>query len=276
MLSLRACVVATALMVGATAARAQIQLINDPAMAASNWSASILSQGGGFSFSTGNPGAGGNPGAYRSIGHASATGFTSGLVGHFHSTTWDPAAEGELLSLSMGVDVNCFNGGTSNAVAFGLIIEQAGTVYFGPNFTALTSSGWRTDLRRTDLSAASFVGSGNIRPDFSRNGAPLRFGFYSSNGTGNAAPISSSSGVDNFYVTLSVACAADFDLSGFVDSDDFVVYLDQFARGCVGAGQGPFGADPACVKSADFDRSGFVDSDDFVAFVQAFAEPCEN
>ncbi|MDX2018026.1 MAG: hypothetical protein SFY95_10365 [Planctomycetota bacterium] len=273
MSSLRAGVLVAALMAGATGAHAQIQLINDETMAGANWSASILSQGGGFSFNTGNPASGGNPGAYRAISHASVTGFTSGLVGHFHTTAWDPA-EGELLGLSMGVDVNCFNGGTSNAVAFGLIIEQNGTIFFGPTFTALTGSGWRTDLRRTELTAGNFVGAGSATPDFTRDGAPLRFGFYSSNGTGNAAPISSSSGTDNFFVTLNVACAADLDLSGFVDSDDFVLFVAQFARGCTGAGQGPFGADPACVKSADFDRSGFVDSDDFVAFAQAFQAPC--
>ncbi|MDX2017252.1 MAG: right-handed parallel beta-helix repeat-containing protein, partial [Planctomycetota bacterium] len=69
-------------------------------------------------------------------------------------------------------------------------------------------------------------------------------------------------------------CPADFDESGFVDSDDFVMFSEHFALGCTGAGQGAMGAEPACLKSADFDGTGFVDSDDFVAFVDAFNTPC--
>ncbi|MDX2017654.1 MAG: EF-hand domain-containing protein, partial [Planctomycetota bacterium] len=69
-------------------------------------------------------------------------------------------------------------------------------------------------------------------------------------------------------------CAADFDGSGFLDSDDFVFYLDQFTLGCVGPGEDVFGANPSCVKSADFDQSGFVDVDDFVAYLAAFEVGC--
>jgi sulfatase modifying factor 1 len=69
-------------------------------------------------------------------------------------------------------------------------------------------------------------------------------------------------------------CPADFDDSGFVDSDDFVVYIAQFTLGCTGPGEGALGADPNCVKSADFDGTGFVDSDDFIAYVQAFTIGC--
>jgi hypothetical protein len=71
------------------------------------------------------------------------------------------------------------------------------------------------------------------------------------------------------YATL-LACPADFDGSGFVDSDDFVAYVDNFVLGCAG----PADPDPACTQSADFDGSTFVDSDDFVAFVAAFEAGC--
>lgn len=178
-----------------------IDLISDTEMSAGNWSAFIHSQGGGFSFSTLNPAAGGNPGAYRWITHSSATGFTHGTVAHLHSIGWDPASMGAITSLDMRIDVNCFNGGTSAAVGFGLIVEQGGTIYFGPTFTALTASGWRTDLNHVGLSALSFSNSG-VNPDFSASGMPVRFGFYSSNGTGLSTPISSSSGADNFFVRV--------------------------------------------------------------------------
>ncbi len=65
-------------------------------------------------------------------------------------------------------------------------------------------------------------------------------------------------------------CVADIDRSGFVDSDDYVLFVAAFADGCFGSGNPTLG----CLYSADFDRSGFVDSDDFVAFVDAFAEGC--
>jgi hypothetical protein len=69
-------------------------------------------------------------------------------------------------------------------------------------------------------------------------------------------------------------CPADFDGSGFVDSDDFTSYVDHFSRGCVAVGQGAAGPDAACLRSADFDGSQFVDSDDFIAFVTEFTTPC--
>jgi hypothetical protein len=54
-------------------------------------------------------------------------------------------------------------------------------------------------------------------------------------------------------------CRADFDASGFVDTDDFDAYVQAFeAGGC----------------NADFDGTGFVDTDDFDAFVVAFELGC--
>ncbi|MDX2016759.1 MAG: SUMF1/EgtB/PvdO family nonheme iron enzyme [Planctomycetota bacterium] len=78
-----------------------------------------------------------------------------------------------------------------------------------------------------------------------------------------------------FRVVQSIPpCAADFDGSGFVDSDDFIFFATQFEPGCTGPDEGANGADWSCLKSADFDASGFVDSDDFVAFIAAFESEC--
>ncbi len=166
----------------------------------SDWSAFSINATGGFGFNAGQAGAGGNPGAHRSVTHSSAAGFAQGTVIHTHATAWDPASMGAITSLDMSIEVNCFNGGTSGAVAFGLVVVQGGVAYFGPTFTALTGSGWRTDLSATGLTAASFSGSGTL--DFSATGGAISFGFFSSNGTGNGVPIASSSGVDNFVVTI--------------------------------------------------------------------------
>ncbi|MCK6478523.1 MAG: hypothetical protein L6Q35_17040, partial [Phycisphaerales bacterium] len=54
-------------------------------------------------------------------------------------------------------------------------------------------------------------------------------------------------------------CPADFDKSGFVDTDDYTAFVLAFEAG-----------DP----SADFDQTGFVDTDDFTAFVIAFEAGC--
>lgn len=55
------------------------------------------------------------------------------------------------------------------------------------------------------------------------------------------------------------SCPADFDGSGFVDTDDFDAFVTAFEAG---------------TDNADFDGSGFVDTDDFDAFVRAFENGC--
>jgi hypothetical protein len=54
-------------------------------------------------------------------------------------------------------------------------------------------------------------------------------------------------------------CPADFDSSGFVDTEDYDAFVEAFEAG---------------INSADFDKSGFVDTDDFDAFVEAFTQGC--
>ena len=60
-------------------------------------------------------------------------------------------------------------------------------------------------------------------------------------------------------VKYPTVCPADYDLSGFVDFDDFNKFVIDFELG---------------IDAADFDGSGFVDFDDFNAFVQAFEIAC--
>lgn len=65
---------------------------------------------------------------------------------------------------------------------------------------------------------------------------------------------------DNFLVSETPPpCPADFDGSGFVDTDDFDAFVVAFEQGFI---------------EADFDASGFVDTDDFDAFVRAFEAGC--
>ncbi len=54
-------------------------------------------------------------------------------------------------------------------------------------------------------------------------------------------------------------CPADFDNTGFVDTDDYDAFVHAFEAGG---------------EDADFDHSGFVDLEDFTAFVAAFEAGC--
>jgi hypothetical protein len=58
---------------------------------------------------------------------------------------------------------------------------------------------------------------------------------------------------------VSLSCPADYDGTGFVDTDDFTAFVIDFEAG---------------VDQADFDGTGFVDTDDFTAFVLAFEAGC--
>jgi hypothetical protein len=63
----------------------------------------------------------------------------------------------------------------------------------------------------------------------------------------------------NNSVILTAFCGADFDNTGFVDTDDFTAFVTAFEAG---------------TDDADFDGTGFVDTDDFTAFVIAFEAGC--
>ncbi|MCK6476684.1 MAG: right-handed parallel beta-helix repeat-containing protein [Phycisphaerales bacterium] len=60
-------------------------------------------------------------------------------------------------------------------------------------------------------------------------------------------------------LTVENCCPADFDGTGFVDTDDFDAFVRAFEAG---------------TDNADFDGTGFVDTDDFDAFVRAFEAGC--
>jgi GDSL-like Lipase/Acylhydrolase family len=64
---------------------------------------------------------------------------------------------------------------------------------------------------------------------------------------------------DYAQYVVNFACLADFDKSGFVDSDDFDAFVRAFEAG---------------ESQADYDGSGFVDTDDFDAFVEGFEVGC--
>lgn len=207
--------------------------IEDGDFVPANWNAYTTNSNGGFGFATSQASAGGNPDLFRSIQHWSESGMASGLVCHLNQATWTPIFDGGIAHVVMSVDVNCFSGGTSGAVAFGLCVKQDGMIFFGPSYTALDASGWRTDLRNLQLESSDFTGLAGVKPDFSEVGSPIRFGFYSSNGTISGTAISSDSGVDNFKVQVKRLrpCAPDFDGDGQVSGADLGVLLAAWGPG---------------------------------------------
>jgi Subtilase family len=78
-------------------------------------------------------------------------------------------------------------------------------------------------------------------------------GVYSVQITGTCGNVTSAN------ATLDVICKADFDNSGFVDSDDFDAFVLAFEAGDI---------------SADIDGTGFTDTDDYDAFVDLFEAGC--
>ncbi|MCG3123857.1 MAG: hypothetical protein GIKADHBN_02285 [Phycisphaerales bacterium] len=71
--------------------------------------------------------------------------------------------------------------------------------------------------------------------------------------------VSGSCGESSSLSAVITGCAADFDCTGFVDTDDFTAFVLAFEDG---------------TDDADFDGTGFVDTDDFTAFVIAFEAGC--
>jgi hypothetical protein len=82
------------------------------------------------------------------------------------------------------------------------------------------------------------------------------------NGTLYIAGTATNTAVNRTEATLwsiPLGCFADFDGTGFVDTDDYDAFVAAFEAGD---------------QSADFDHSGFVDTDDFDAFITAFELGC--
>lgn len=218
------------LILAASASGTVVVLIADQEMMSSHWEiVEINNVEGGFTGAANQELFGGNPGAYRRVSHSSQVSPAAGWLVHAHIQTWNPAMNGEITSFDMGIDVNCLDGGTSGAVLFGLIMVQNGYTFYGPTFTPLTNSGWRTDLQLVGLTNDDFLNVNSEPPDFSSSGAPLRFGFYTSNGTNSGVPINAISGADNFNVVLTIKTSCDADLSPAPNGDGTVGVPDLLA-----------------------------------------------
>ncbi|MDX2018022.1 MAG: matrixin family metalloprotease [Planctomycetota bacterium] len=159
--------------------------------------------------------------------------------------------------------------GATSVTATNNVVSQVNLTWTNiPNSTAFTIFRSTTNNR---ASAVSVGTAGALATSFSDTTAPTGVPlFYWVDATQGGGPQRNVGTATGQAVPPAPPCPADFDNSGFLDSDDFILYVSQFALGC----DGPGSPDPACTQSADFDGSTFVDSDDFISFVTAFEAGC--
>ncbi len=154
------------------------------------------------SFVAGQVATGGNPGAYRET-HLVWSG-PGPIVGHLnHNAVYDPAVEGAITTLDYSFDnIELSNYG----VGYAMLISQNGTGYIafpvlGLGLDDTTSPLW-THVSHTGLTASEFWedNSNGTHPDFSSSGAPIQFGYWTSDG--GLWVHEDLSGIDNWSVTL--------------------------------------------------------------------------
>jgi hypothetical protein len=144
--------------------------------------------------------AGGNPGAYYEVatGTNAAT-WTKHLNAAF---TYDPSA-GAIESIDISLDYLSLNTFGQGMGVRAVVAEQDGALFVSTYFITNGTNGdpWKT-FTASGLTAADFGAvSGVAAIDFSESGAPITFGFGTSNGGGNGIRI----GYDNYDLTLNTA-----------------------------------------------------------------------
>jgi hypothetical protein len=121
------------------------------------------------------------------------------------------------------------------------------------NFTVKGPTGTLLALSRSAAGQETYVGAAVVQPGL--------YTFTSVLDCVSQSIPSPTSSQSSAHVTLKCEffCTADMDMSGFIDIDDFGVFVQAFESGDA---------------SADLDTSGFVDTDDFTIFAAEFADAC--
>lgn len=204
-------ILAALLLVPALSAQSATVTFVDATFNNSDWSASELrdtTPANTFVFTGTQLLTGGNPGSYRQVTQASVSGIgenVSIVAGHVYLPgSFDPATDGAIASISYAMDGISINA-TAGAVGYSPLLIQNDTAYVAFGFSPLNAAGWQS-MSFNDLSSADFFGIINngfdfsAHPDFTASGAPLVFGFASSNGTfGDSF---NEGGMDNWRVDI--------------------------------------------------------------------------
>lgn len=147
--------------------------------------------------------AGGNPGEF---GGVSLRSVGPNAVAVMRPETYEPAVQGEILSISSSADVRLLrNAAVDSFLPYRPLISQNGHFFYGLWAMAVSSGDWVPFAFGSNvLTAAQFIGVGDaaaLHPDFSAQGAPLQFGFMVDSGTRISAR-DSELGVDNWCMTI--------------------------------------------------------------------------
>lgn len=163
---------------------------------------------------------GGNPAEFRRIeiaiqGNAPNYYFIHLLKGQ----TFDPAAEGAIVSLEGGYDIRNETP-QETSTSFALLLHQDGKYFRGPpdNVHAKT---WST-FNHPGLKATNFVNlskDGPQNPNFSCDGKPIQIGFVALSGI-STTPVRLIAGIDNWSIRFNSTCCPGVSNPGFAVTPD--------------------------------------------------------
>ena len=197
--------VAIALLAWPMQSRADTVRFSDTVFPNANWSATKFLDG---SFSAFQVATGGNPDQFRQTDQSMNPGESIFVVHTNSSAVYNPSVNGALGTVNCSFNIKFVGGSTGTSqVAHRLALEQAGSFYFANDFVVALGPGngqpgaWQSfsssGLTSSDFSKLS--GAGTL--DFSASGSPITFGYLTTN-TAGVTSISTSSGIDNWSVTL--------------------------------------------------------------------------
>ncbi|HLZ20741.1 MAG TPA: hypothetical protein VKQ30_01275 [Ktedonobacterales bacterium] len=118
---------------------------------------------------------------------------------------YDPATQGAIQHVDFAFDVNIFDFGGSFAVGYSGLIRQNGSFYIkSPVISDSIENRWVhfdiPGLTAADFTKIGSFGTGGPTPDFSSSGAPIQFGYATTNGSCCPGHIHTDSGIDNWAV----------------------------------------------------------------------------
>ncbi len=185
------------------------------------------------------------------------TDFDSALIRAIYNPTSD-CWQLELI-LELGDTFTGNNSGTAYQVQFMNVADSNSVASETTWSNMIVANGWNdqptcpTRDTRSTLNLGGLVFNAKIVYDVDNDGD------FSDPTSGSGDPLSGDQGYSMLMYLGNTRCPADFDGSGFVDTEDYDAFVRAFELG-----------DP----SADFDCTGFVDTDDFDFFVRAFERGC--
>lgn len=212
---------------------------SDGTFASGTWVIELIQENGGGGASAVQSAGTGNPGDARRVTttvNAGSPDLPSTVwafqrYGTNVATRYEPATQGPIGAIAFSIDYRLVSGfGDGQGLAVGL---KQGQMVYAAAYTVTGSSGQWGEHMVTGLRASDFslVGGGDGEPDFSAGGAPIRFGFITSNSTRGELGYSITVDYDNFFVRVTAPCAADFNDDGGVDGADVEAFFAEWERG---------------------------------------------